>query len=626
MGVVWRGRDKISGTQYAIKVLRSEYSADPDAVTRFVRERTVLMKFRHPAVVSVRDMIVEGEYLALVMDLVEGGDLNMHRQRVGGTLAALEAARIGAQICDGLDAAHQAGIIHRDLKPANVLLSRGQVRLADFGIARIIGDQSGTTTGTVLGTAHYLAPEMLTGSQPSAASDMYAFGVTLYEMLAGRPPFSGHIAAIMHDHLATAPVRIPGVPDPLWDLVSACVSKQPETRPAAAAMAQALRAPALIGALTAAAAASGAGPHPRGPYAAGPQSPGPPVPGAYPGGGRPQPAGPPAPASSAAPVTPVPSAAPGQSAGLATPSPAGFAADPFGGIPTAPARVPGSQAQPALGAQPPWAGQAGSPPAKDAKRTSMVLAAVGAVVLLCALAGVAALTHLGPFSSGHKTIADGTPAASAVATESSDPASGATGTPGPASPSASSKSSHRATPSHSPSSSPSPSASASSSSSSSSSSSPSAKPSPSKTSTSSSKGKTSYGADVVVNGSFSGDTLQGWYSASVGIVLGGGPGGGNALKLDGSTAGVYQVVSVTPGDSYLVTGWGEADGGIVKIGAGDTDFTHEVAAPIKASSWIKGSVIFTPGPNVTSANVFCVEGGPVTGYCTDITFQLIKHS
>jgi serine/threonine protein kinase len=73
MGVVWRGRDKISGAPFAIKVLRSEYSADPDAVTRFVRERTVLMKFRHPAVVSVHDMIVEGDQLALVMDLVEGG-------------------------------------------------------------------------------------------------------------------------------------------------------------------------------------------------------------------------------------------------------------------------------------------------------------------------------------------------------------------------------------------------------------------------------------------------------------------------------------------------------------------------------------------------------------------------
>ena len=253
MGVVWRGRDKVVGTEYAIKVLRQEYAADADAVTRFVRERTVLMKFRHPAVVSVHDMIVEGDQLALVMDLVVGGDLNGYQRRSGGTLPSAEAARIGAQICDGLAAAHAAGIVHRDLKPANVLLDNGQVRLADFGVARIIGDQSATTTGTVLGTAAYLAPELLTGSQASPACDVYALGITLYEVLGGQPPFGGHVAAIMHHHMETAPARIPAVPDPLWDLVSACLAKKPEDRPTAEALAASLRTPALLGALSAAA-------------------------------------------------------------------------------------------------------------------------------------------------------------------------------------------------------------------------------------------------------------------------------------------------------------------------------------------------------------------------------------
>ena len=93
MGVVWRGRDKVTGSPFAIKLLRSEYAADPDAVTRFVRERTVLMRFRHPAVVTLHDMIVEGDQLALVMDLVGGGDLNAYRLRSGGTLPPVEAAR-----------------------------------------------------------------------------------------------------------------------------------------------------------------------------------------------------------------------------------------------------------------------------------------------------------------------------------------------------------------------------------------------------------------------------------------------------------------------------------------------------------------------------------------------------
>ena len=249
MGVVWRGRDKVTGTPFAIKLLRSEYAADPDAVTRFVRERTVLMKFRHPAVVSLHDMIVEGDQLALVMDLVGGGDLNAYRLRSGGTLANAEAARIAAQICDGLAAAHAAGIIHRDLKPANVLLDAGQVKLADFGVARIVGDQSGTTTGTVLGTAAYLAPELLTGSEPSPACDVYAFGITLYEVLAGKPPFNGHVAAIMHDHLKTAPARLPGVPRELWDLLNSCLDKDPARRMTAADMASALRDPGLLAVL-----------------------------------------------------------------------------------------------------------------------------------------------------------------------------------------------------------------------------------------------------------------------------------------------------------------------------------------------------------------------------------------
>jgi serine/threonine protein kinase, bacterial len=546
MGVVWRGRDKISGAPFAIKVLRSEYSADPDAVTRFVRERTVLMKFRHPAVVSVHDMIVEGDQLALVMDLVEGGDLNVYRQRSGGRLSWFEAMRIGAQICDGLDAAHRAGIIHRDLKPANVLLAGGQVRLADFGIARIVGDQSATTTGIVLGTAHYLAPEMLTGGQPSPASDMYALGITLYEVLAGQPPFTGHVGAIMHDHIATVPARIPGLPDPLWDLVSACLSKQPEARPAAGAMSRALRDPAL-------------------------------------------------------------------------------AAGPFGGVPAAQA-APRAAALPAPppAAQPAVPG-AGLPPrrGKEAKRSAMILAAAGVAALLCVLAGVAALTHLGPFGSGHKTVAGGTTGPSVTADGVTAPTPGASGASGAASSHAGSKSGKRISPRNSPSSSSPASPSASSRSS---------EPSPSSSARSSapssSSGSTTYGPELVVNGSFDSDTLAGWRSNGVGLVTGGGPGGANAVKLQGADeAGVFQAVyGLAPGTTYLVTGWGEAAGGDVRIGVGDTDDSHEVGGSVTSSSWRKVSMTYTLATGQTSVNVFCIQGGPYIGYCADLTFQQIKKS
>jgi len=240
MGVVWRGRDRETGAQYAIKVLRPEFAADPNAVARFVRERTVLVTFRHQNVVTVHDTVMEGNRLALVMDLIHGGDLHAYRKRRGGKLAPAEAASLTAQICDGLAAAHAVGIVHRDLKPANVLIEGGHVWLADFGIARVLGQPTSTTTGTIMGTVHYMAPEGIAGQDISAASDVYAVGITLYELLAGDLPFTGHAAAIMHGHMTTMPARPAGVPDRLWDLMSGCLSKKPEDRPSAAAAARAL--------------------------------------------------------------------------------------------------------------------------------------------------------------------------------------------------------------------------------------------------------------------------------------------------------------------------------------------------------------------------------------------------
>jgi serine/threonine protein kinase len=247
MGVVWRGRDREIGDPCAIKVLRPEFAADPAAVTRFVRERTALVKFRHPNVVTLRDMIVEGDLLALAMDFVDGGDLSNYRRSCGGRLPPGEALGLTAQICDALGAAHAAGIVHRDLKPANVLLDAGQVRLADFGIARIVGESPATTTGMVIGTFGFMAPEVIRGQEPGPACDVYAAGITLYELLAGVQPFTGQAVAVMHSHLDAAPSRPEGLPDRLWALASACLSKDPAARPSALDLARALRDPALLG-------------------------------------------------------------------------------------------------------------------------------------------------------------------------------------------------------------------------------------------------------------------------------------------------------------------------------------------------------------------------------------------
>jgi len=241
MGVVWRGQDHRTGSQYAIKVLRPEYAADPASVSRFVRERTALLSLRHPNVVAVHDMIMEGDTLALVMDLIPGGDLVSHLRRRGGRLSPQEALDVTAQIADALAAAHAAGIVHRDLKPANVLVDGRRFALADFGIARIADHPSSTTKGTVIGTVAYLAPEVIAGQEPTAACDVYALGITLHELLTGTTPFTGNVAAILHDHVYTPVARPAGVPDALWDMISGCLSKDPAARPPAAALAQTLR-------------------------------------------------------------------------------------------------------------------------------------------------------------------------------------------------------------------------------------------------------------------------------------------------------------------------------------------------------------------------------------------------
>ena len=242
MGTVWRGEDQTTGVGYAIKILNESFATDPEAVARFVRERTALISFRHPHVVRVHDMIVERDTLALVMDLIAGGDLNRLRRDHGGRLDPGHAVALTAQIADALAAAHAAGIVHRDVKPANILLrADDDALLADFGIARLAAQSGDTATGFVLGTAEYVAPELIAGGEPGTAGDLYALGVTLYQLVAGAPPFTGHPAAVLHAHVADLPARPPEMDDGLWEIVGQCLRKNPAERPSAAALASALR-------------------------------------------------------------------------------------------------------------------------------------------------------------------------------------------------------------------------------------------------------------------------------------------------------------------------------------------------------------------------------------------------
>jgi len=256
-GTVFRGRVRDDaavpgleqGQAVAIKVLREELAADPDVVMRFLRERSVLLRLSHPNIVRTRDLVVEGELLALVMDLVEGPDLFRYL-RSNGPLSPIAGSLLMAQVADALAASHADGIVHRDLKPANVLLATSEVdgaermypMLTDFGIARLADSPGITRTHEFVGTPAYVAPESADGRPQTAAVDVYGAGIMLYELTTGRPPFQGDgPLAILQAHLAQEPERPRTMPEPLWTVIERCLRKDPAERPTAVSLAQALR-------------------------------------------------------------------------------------------------------------------------------------------------------------------------------------------------------------------------------------------------------------------------------------------------------------------------------------------------------------------------------------------------
>ncbi|MFI9119054.1 serine/threonine-protein kinase [Streptomyces bikiniensis] len=256
-GTVWRARQRETagaeaavagqpGETVAIKVLKEELANDADIVMRFLRERSVLLRLTHPNIVRTRDLVVEGDVLALVMDLVEGPDLHRYI-RESGPLTPVAAALLTAQIADALAASHADGVVHRDLKPANVLLAEqnGEMHpmLTDFGIARLADSPGLTRTHEFVGTPAYVAPESAEGRPQTSAVDIYGAGILLYELVTGRPPFAGGTALeVLHRHLSEEPRRPSTVPGPLWTVIERCLSKDPGRRPSAVNLARGLRA------------------------------------------------------------------------------------------------------------------------------------------------------------------------------------------------------------------------------------------------------------------------------------------------------------------------------------------------------------------------------------------------
>ncbi|MEU2302760.1 serine/threonine-protein kinase [Streptomyces antibioticus] len=247
-GTVWLGEGPEGPV--AVKLLREDLASDEELVGRFVQERTALLGLEHPNVVSVRDLVVDGNDLALVMDLVRGTDLRTRLDR-DRRLAPEAAVAIVADVAEGLAAAHAAGVVHRDVKPENVLLDMqgplgpgGSHRalLTDFGVAKLIDTPKRTRATKIIGTPDYLAPEIVEGLPPRASVDIYALATVLYELLAGFTPFGGgHPGAVLRRHVTESVAPLPGIPDELWQLIVQCLAKGPASRLRASELASRLR-------------------------------------------------------------------------------------------------------------------------------------------------------------------------------------------------------------------------------------------------------------------------------------------------------------------------------------------------------------------------------------------------
>ncbi|MEZ4402024.1 MAG: serine/threonine-protein kinase [Kofleriaceae bacterium] len=252
MGVVWRARQLELDRAVAVKILHPNLASRGDARARFVREARVAATLHHPNAVRVFDFGEDPAGLYLVMELLVGSTLRARLDH--GPMARTTALTIGLQVARVLEAAHRINLVHRDIKPENTFVEDTDegvmVRVVDFGLAFIADAESSigrmTDEGILGGTPAYMSPEQARGKAVGPPSDVYSLGCTLYECLAGRPPFLGQVAELLTRHAYAPPLTLrelevePAVPAELDELVLATLGKSPPLRPTAAALAEAL--------------------------------------------------------------------------------------------------------------------------------------------------------------------------------------------------------------------------------------------------------------------------------------------------------------------------------------------------------------------------------------------------
>ena len=237
MSDVYKAKDHKLNRFVALKVLKSEYSEDKNFVTKFKVEAQSAAGLQHPNIVNVFDVGEDNGIHYIVMELIEGITLKKYIQRYvqrNTKLPVREAVSILIQVAQGIEAAHNNHIIHRDIKPQNIIISReGKVKVTDFGIARAAS--ANTISSNAMGSVHYISPEQAKGGFVDEKSDIYALGITLYEMLTGHVPFDGDSTvtiALQHvqNDMPSAKIDVPDLPISVERIIEKCTQKKPDRR------------------------------------------------------------------------------------------------------------------------------------------------------------------------------------------------------------------------------------------------------------------------------------------------------------------------------------------------------------------------------------------------------------